>query len=153
MTHRHTQGTISPSDGDAPSASTPTALAARMLDDHLEWPGESPCPVRDVLARVGDRWTVLVVLRLGALGPLRFRQLLRAVDGLSQRMLTLTLRNAERDGLVSRQVFATRPPTVEYALTPLGESMLVPVRQLAEWAMAHREEIDAARKTFGDATS
>lgn len=141
MTDRHTQGTTS---------SAPAPLAERMLDEHLTWPDDAPCPVREVLARVGDRWTVLVVLRLGAMGPLRFRELLRAVGGITQRMLTLTLRNAERDGLVSRRVFATRPPTVEYALTPLGESMLVPVRQLAEWAVAHRDAIDAARASFDE---
>ncbi len=105
------------------------------------------CPVRDVLDRVGDKWSVLVVLRLGR-GPERFRALLRAVDGISQRMLTVTLRGLERDGLVRREVFDTRPPSVEYSLTPLGQSLLVHITGLANWALEHEADIQQAQKSY-----
>jgi DNA-binding HxlR family transcriptional regulator len=103
--------------------------------------------VGEVLARVGDRWTVLVIDELGE-GARRFNQLRRDVAGVSQRMLTLTLKNLERDGLVSRTVTPTVPPRVDYALTDLGRSMLVPVRALGRWAQAHIEEMDAARARY-----
>jgi DNA-binding HxlR family transcriptional regulator len=103
--------------------------------------------VSEVLARVGDKWTVLVVSTLGS-GPLRFNALRRAIGGISQRMLTLTLRALERDGLVTRTVFPSVPPRVEYELTQLGRSLLVPVSALAAWAIAHRGAIDGARRTF-----
>ena len=105
------------------------------------------CPVRDVLDRVGDKWSVLVVLRLGQ-GPERFRALLRAVDGISQRMLTVTLRGLERDGLVHREVFDTRPPSVEYSLTPLGQSLLVHITGLANWALDHEADIQRAQRDY-----
>lgn len=106
------------------------------------------CPVREVLDRIGDRWTVLVVLRLGAAGPTRFRALLRSIDGISQRMLTVTLRALERDGLVNRKVYDTRPPAVEYRLTKLGLTLLGPLNILTEWAMTHDAEVNSARATF-----
>jgi len=105
------------------------------------------CPVRDVLDRIGDKWTVLVVLRLGRRKE-RFRSLLRAVDGISQRMLTVTLRALERDGLVHRQVFDTRPPSVEYSLTPLGRSLLGTIDALARWAVDNEASVNAARVDF-----
>ena len=107
--------------------------------------------VSDVLARIGDKWSVLVVSRLGN-GPLRFNELRRAIGGISQRMLTLTLRGLERDGLVTRTVFPTIPPRVDYELTPLGQSLRCPIDALGEWAFAHRDEIDAARARFDQAT-
>lgn len=111
-----------------------------------------PCPVRDVLDRIGDKWSVLVILRLGR-QPERFRQLLRAVEGISQRMLTVTLRGLERDGLVHREVLGTRPPSVEYSLTELGRSLLVHITALTHWALEHEPQVSAARVTFeGDAT-
>ena len=100
--------------------------------------------VTEVLARVGDKWSMQVVMKL-ADGPVRFNALLRAVEGISQRMLTRTLRNLERDGLVSRTVTPTVPPRVDYALTPLGSSLREPVDALGDWAVAHREAIAAAR--------
>ncbi|MEZ5830801.1 MAG: helix-turn-helix domain-containing protein [Dongiaceae bacterium] len=103
--------------------------------------------VSEVLQRVGDKWTVLVVKILGQ-GPMRFNELKRAVGGISQRMLTLTLRALERDGLVTRTVFPSVPPRVEYALTELGRSLLQPVSALAMWAIDHRGSIDGARKRF-----
>lgn len=103
--------------------------------------------VREVLNRVGDKWSVLIVSLLGE-QPRRFNELRRMIQGISQRMLTLTLRGLERDGLVSRTVFPTIPPRVDYALTPLGRTLLAPVQALAEWAGEHREEIQNARNVF-----
>jgi DNA-binding HxlR family transcriptional regulator len=102
---------------------------------------------REVLNLVGDKWSVLVVSLLGG-GTHRFSELRRTVDGISQRMLTLTLRNLERDGLVTRTVFPTIPPRVDYALTPLGRTLLQPVRGLLAWAEHHREDMQAARDRF-----
>ncbi|MFG1780001.1 winged helix-turn-helix transcriptional regulator [Micromonospora sp. NPDC049048] len=103
------------------------------------------CPVTDVLRRVGDKWTVLVVVLLGQ-RPHRFNELHRGIEGISQRMLTRTLRGLEVDGLVHREVFATIPPSVEYSLTPLGRSLLKPLSALAEWAIANQPSIAASRR-------
>ena len=111
-------------------------------------PGSQECQrVGQVLARIGDKWTVLVISELGE-GPKRFNQLRRDIAGVSQRMLTLTLKNLERDGLVSRTVTPSVPPRVDYALTDLGGSMLVPVRALGLWAQAHIPQMDAARARY-----
>src|SRR3954464_15787743 len=103
--------------------------------------------VSEVLARVGDKWTVLVVTELGK-GPRRFNEIRRALGSISQRMLTLTLRGLERDGLVTRTVFATIPPRVEYELTRLGRSLLEPVSGLGLWARRNRNAIEEARHRF-----
>ena len=103
--------------------------------------------VSEVLARVGDKWTVLVVSTLGD-GPKRFNEVRRALGSISQRMLTLTLRGLERDGLVTRTVFPTIPPRVQYELTKLGHSLLEPVSSLALWARQNRPGIAAARQRF-----
>src|SRR5438132_10036073 len=108
--------------------------------------------VSEVLARVGDKWTVLVVSALGE-GPMRFNELRRALGSISQRMLTLTVRGLERDGLVTRTVFPTIPPRVDYELTKLGRTLLEPVRALAKWADKNREHIQAARDRFDRAAS
>lgn len=106
------------------------------------------CPfIREVLTRVGDKWSVLVVVLLGD-GTKRFSELKRTIEGISQRMLTLTLRGLERDGLVVRTVFPTVPPRVEYALTPLGKTLRKTVSELADWAVANRLEIERARTAF-----
>lgn len=102
---------------------------------------------REVLNRVGDKWSVFVVRLLDG-GPRRFSELLRMIEGISQRMLTLTLRGLERDGLVTRTVFPTIPPRVDYALTPLGRTLIEPVKALATWAEKHREQIQSARDRF-----
>ncbi|APR85667.1 Transcriptional regulator, HxlR family protein [Minicystis rosea] len=102
---------------------------------------------REVLNRVGDKWSVLIVSLLGE-GPKRFSELKRSIEGISQRMLTLTLRGLERDGLVIRTVYATVPPRVDYALTPLGHTLLEPVQALWLWAMTNRTEIQDARDRF-----
>src|SRR5690349_22330706 len=103
--------------------------------------------VSEVLARVGDKWSVLVVTRLGG-GPLRFNELRRSIGGISQRMLTLTLRGLERDGLITRTVFPTVPPRVEYALTALGRDLLQPVSALGDWALRNQAKIARARDQF-----
>ena len=108
--------------------------------------------ISDVLARVGDKWSVLVVTRLGP-GPMRFNELRRAIGGISQRMLTLTLRGLERDGLVTRTVFPTIPPRVDYALTPLGRDLLEPVSALGEWATRNQAKIARAREKFDGAAA
>jgi DNA-binding HxlR family transcriptional regulator len=109
---------------------------------------ESDCRgVASVLARVGDKWSVLVIMLLGD-GPRRFNELKRMIGGISQRMPTLTLRGLERDGLVTRTVFPTIPPRVDYELTDLGRGLQQPVRALGEWAMDHLSEIQNARARF-----
>jgi DNA-binding HxlR family transcriptional regulator len=103
--------------------------------------------VSDVLARIGDKWSVLVVSKLGD-GPLRFNELRRSIGGISQRMLTLTLRGLERDGLITRTVFPTIPPRVDYALTALGRDLLIPVSALGAWAIRNQPKIAKAREQF-----
>src|SRR5271163_431848 len=117
-----------------------------MKPRHMHLPGDCVA-VSDVLARVGDKWSVLVVTRLGA-GAMRFNELRRSIGGISQRMLTLTLRGLERDGLITRTVFPTIPPRVDYALTPLGRDLLQPVSALGDWAIRNQSKIAAARKQF-----
>ena len=104
-------------------------------------------PVVEVLARVGDKWTALVVMLLGN-GPKRFNELRRLIGVISQRMLTMTLRALERDGIVTREVFPTIPPRVDYELTPLGRSLIEPITALADWAQASRGEMEKARLAF-----
>ena len=103
--------------------------------------------VSEVLARVGDKWTVLIVSTLGE-GPKRFNELRRALGSISQRMLTLTLRGLERDGLVTRTVFPAIPPRVEYELTKLGRSLLEPVSAMSAWALRNRPAIQESRRRF-----
>jgi len=103
--------------------------------------------VSAVLQRVGDKWTILVVQRLGG-GPKRFNELRNEVGGISQKMLTTTLRSLERDGFVTRTVFPTIPPRVDYELTDLGRELQVPVNALGEWARANIGRINAAREKF-----
>lgn len=118
-----------------------------MSPSHTSVPHDpEACPaVREVLTRVGDKWSVLIIGMLRR-GPMRFSELRKAIDGISQRMLTLTLRGLERDGLVVRTVFPTVPPRVEYELTELGRTLLKPVSALASWAAAHRLEIQKSRE-------
>jgi DNA-binding HxlR family transcriptional regulator len=106
-----------------------------------------------ILARVGDKWTVLIVVLLGD-GPKRFNEIKRMVGGISQRMLTFTLRGLERDGLVTRTVFPTTPPRVEYELTKLGSTLWKAVEPLSSWARTHLSEILTSRKQFdGDSAN
>jgi DNA-binding HxlR family transcriptional regulator len=117
-----------------------------MSPRHVGYSGEC-LAVREVLSRVGDKWSVLIVVLLNR-GPMRFNALRRSVEGISQRMLTLTLRGLERDGIVTRTVEPTTPPSVEYALTPLGRSLLKPIEALAAWARENRVAVSEARATF-----
>lgn len=107
------------------------------------------CPVTDVLRRIGDKWTVLVIVLLGKRAH-RFGELHRGIETISQRMLTRTLRGLEHDGLVHREVYPTNPPSVEYSLTALGRSLLGPLSALADWAVEHQLQIAAARAADGD---
>ncbi|TWG96872.1 HxlR family transcriptional regulator [Mesorhizobium sp. J18] len=113
----------------------------------LSHPDETCRAVSDVLSRIGDKWTVLVVELLGD-GPMRFSTLKRLIGNISQKMLTTTLRGLERDGFVTRTVYPTIPPRVEYELTDLGRELLVPVRRLAEWARLNIDRINAARERY-----
>lgn len=121
------------------------AMPARAL------PGEpvasDRCRARDVLDRVGDKWSVMVIFMLGG-GTCRFTELLRGIDGVSRRMLTVTLRGLERDGLVTRLVHPVVPPRVDYDLTPMGRTLLSTVAELVAWADEHTDEIDAARHHY-----
>ena len=126
-----------------------------MKPDNSKVPALPPLPdphadcrgVASVLARVGDKWSVFVIMMLGA-KPRRFNELKRMIGGISQRMLTLTLRGLERDGLITRTVFPTIPPRVDYELTDLGRGLSEPVRALGQWAMTHQTEIETARSKF-----
>ena len=105
------------------------------------------CPARVMLDRLADKWTVLVIGQLAA-GTMRFAALRRAVDGVSQKMLTSTLRDLERDGLVKRQLYASVPPKVEYSLTPLGNSLVNSMKGLCLWAEDHIDQVLKARENF-----
>ena len=111
-------------------------------------PYRDGCPTRRILDRIGDRWTVLIVGSL-ADGPRRFSELLRRVQGISQKMLTQTLREMERDGLVTRQVFPQVPVRVQYELTTAGASLLAPLKALEDWSIAHFTEVHEAQLAFG----
>ncbi|WP_416986277.1 winged helix-turn-helix transcriptional regulator [Streptomyces sp. T028] len=111
--------------------------------------GDGGRTIRAVLDRICDKWTLLIVTTLDQ-GRLRFGDLHRQTPGISQRMLTLTLRNLERDGLVSRTVYAEVPPRVEYELTPMGRSLIAPALALGRWAMDHIDEIEASRAAYGE---
>ncbi len=111
-------------------------------------PNDGECKqVRKILSRVGDKWSILIVMLLGD-GPRRFNEIKRTLNGISQRMLTLTVRGLERDGLVTRTVYPTIPPRVDYELTDLGRSLWKPVLVLVSWAQAHRLQIEETQNKF-----
>src|SRR5712672_1803562 len=118
----------------------------KLIPGNLHVPDECRA-VSEVLAHIGDKWTILVVNELGN-GPRRFNEIRRALGSISQRMLTLTLRGLERDGLVTRTMFPTIPPRVDYELTELGCSLLTPVHALGAWARENRPAMLAAREAF-----
>jgi DNA-binding HxlR family transcriptional regulator len=116
----------------------------------LEWnPYFSQCPTRQVLDHIANKWTVLV-LGLLANGPVRFNEIRRSIEGISQKVLSQRLKELEREGLVKRQAFATVPVTVEYSLTPLGETLIEGVAGLRQWAERHMEDIQAAREAYDE---
>lgn len=119
-----------------------------MEPSNTDDPAHTQCrAISDVLARVGDKWTVMVVGLLSD-GPMRFNELRRTIGGISQRMLTLTLRGLERDGLVTRTVYPTIPPRVEYALTDRGITLIGPLKALFAWATEHNAAIEQSRQAF-----
>ena len=118
-----------------------------QVSEHAPDPYNRNCATRTILDRIGDRWTVLVV---GALteGPMRFSELSRRIDGVSQKMLTQTLRGLERDGMVARTVHPVIPPRVDYELTDLGRTLRRPISALEAWAIDHMDDVVAARATY-----
>jgi DNA-binding HxlR family transcriptional regulator len=131
---------------------TGDALLSTRFDD---WQGAgfdaAACPIRNVLDRIGDKWTTLTLVALAA-APRRFSALHRIMPDISKRMLTQTLRGLERDGLAIRQVFPTKPPSVEYRLSPLGRSVLAPLSGLIDWAEQNYPSIRQARSAFDAVT-
>jgi DNA-binding HxlR family transcriptional regulator len=125
---------------------TKSQVGTPKVPGHLHVAGNC-LAVHEVLSRVGDKWSVMVVSSLGK-GPMRFNELRRALGSISQRMLTLTVRQLERDGLLTRTVYPTIPPRVDYELTELGGSLLEPVKALGDWAVKNRPAIQAARQRF-----
>ena len=138
------------SEADVPSAAeaaggagtAATGTAATAAGAH-----PTTCRAREVLQRVGDKWSVLVIDLLGQ-GTMRFTELHRAIDGITARMLTVTLRGLERDGIVTRTIHPVIPPRVEYALTPMGRTLLDTIGQLVSWTDSHLPEIEAARAAY-----
>jgi DNA-binding HxlR family transcriptional regulator len=115
----------------------------------LPKPGDADCSVREILDRIGDKWSTLVITNLVE-GSLRFSEIKRRISGISQRMLTETVRSLERDGVLLRTVYPSIPPKVEYSLTPLGESLVPLVLSLVHWALEHRAEIRVARSAYDE---
>jgi DNA-binding HxlR family transcriptional regulator len=129
-----------------PSSELEVTAACAGMDAEIKNP--HACErISQMLARVGDKWTILIVRRL-ATKPQRFNALRRDIGDISQKMLSTTLRSLERDGFVSRHVTPSNPPQVEYALTALGHELQVPVQALAQWTFANMDRIDAAREAF-----
>jgi len=127
-----------------------------MLPSHTNFPDEMPDPningcraTREILDRIGDKWSLYIIASL-AKGTMRFNELRRGIDGISQRMLTLTLRGLERDGLVNRTMYPTIPPRVDYELTELGQTLLVPVMALVSWADNNQLAIKEAHQRFDE---
>jgi DNA-binding HxlR family transcriptional regulator len=128
-----------------------TTSTKSLIDRFAQWENvrfdASKCPVRDVLNRIGEKWAMLILVALASRGR-RFNELNRAIPDISKRMLTQTLRALERDGLITRHVFATTPPSVEYRLSSLGESLLKPLAELIAWAERNHRQIQSTRERF-----
>lgn len=140
--------------GNQVTAEEPSSMAdgtAELVARFSRWETlelvPSRCPVRNVLDHLGDKWSTLIVMTLAARAR-RFSELKRAIPDISKRMLTQTLRNLERDGLVTRKVFPTKPPSVEYRLSKVGQSLLEPLAQLLRWSEDNQRAINAARELF-----
>ena len=122
-----------------------------MIKENLEKYGSiHDCPVRNVLDRIGDKWSILVITILGEEGTLRFNQLNGIIGTISQKMLTITLKSLEADGLISRKIFPQVPPRVEYTLTDLGRSLLPAMELLTKWALERMPEIKASREKYAN---
>lgn len=132
----------------------PAAVAVSSVTQSLEprvWdPYARGCPSRDLLDRIGDKWSVLLLGELADGRPHRFAALRDRVQGVSEKMLTQTLRHLEEDGLVSRTVYAEVPPRVEYTLTPLGRTLRSPLAALRRWSVEHASEVITARERFAE---
>jgi DNA-binding HxlR family transcriptional regulator len=122
----------------------------KHLDPVYVCGSKDPMAVREILTKIGDKWTIFIVLSLARFfgGRARFSELERAIPGISQRMLTITLRNLERDGLVTREVFPEIPPRVEYRITKFGKSLLPPLQGLVDWVTANWDTVKKARNEF-----
>lgn len=107
------------------------------------------CPIRDVLSRLGDKWSMLILVTLSTNGIMRFSDIHKSIADISQRMLTVSLRMLEADGLISRKIYAEVPPRVEYGLTETGESLMPHIQNLVDWAVEHTSEIMLTRDNFG----
>lgn len=127
--------------------SAATALSRQLTNWQETRDADSPCAVRDILDRIGDKWSTLIIITLAG-GPCRFNALGRVIPDISKRMLAQTLRALERDGLIVREVFPTKPPGVEYRLSPLGQSLLEPLAALNAWADRHQAVIMANRHHY-----
>jgi len=139
---RHTQGTGRGGARDATSA-----LGEGLRTWRARYPDLAECPVRNVLDRISGKWHTLLIVALTD-GPLRFGELKRALPDISQRMLTQSLRDLQRDGMIARRVYPTLPPSVDYRLTDLGRSLIEPLGGLIRWAEERAEAITAARQVF-----
>lgn len=130
----------------------PAREAVRKLSESCRaWKEQSEnpalCPVRNVLYHIAYKWSLIVLVTLAPC-PHRFGELRREIPEISQRMLTKTLTDLQRDGLINRTVFSTKPPSVEYSLTPLGQSLLIPLSSLVEWVDQHQAHIDKAQTSY-----
>jgi DNA-binding HxlR family transcriptional regulator len=119
-----------------------------ILENYKNYTLVDDCPVRNVLDRVGDKWSILIISILGECGTLRFNELNHLIGNISQKMLTVTLKTLEADGLVSRRIYAQIPPKVEYNLTPLGESLIPFITSLTSWAKENMPAILASRAEY-----
>jgi DNA-binding HxlR family transcriptional regulator len=134
-------------DGMTATSDEPAGVPGLAAPSASYGAASASCRVRSALDRIGDKWAIYVVDRLGQ-GPRRFSELRRGIDGITARMLTVTLRGLERDGILTRTVHAAVPPRVDYELTPLGKSLLDTIGQLVAWADAHIDEIEAAQDDY-----
>lgn len=128
-----------------------TDMKTHSADSKLSDMLFSPCPIRDVLDRIGDQWSLLILQSLSR-GTQRFNELSREINDISRQMLSRTLKRLEADGFVLRTLYPEVPPRVEYTLTPLGQSFLVPLQALVQWADTHHAEIQQSRRRWLDAT-
>ena len=147
------EGTLtSPGSLEGTSAEPAGPAECRADRDPFQWDVREDCQVRQILDRIADKWSLLVIALLEE-KKLRFGELGREIDGISKRMLTVTLRNLERDGLVLRTVYAEVPPRVEYELTPLGRTLLGTTQALVSWTEEHQDQIAKARQSFEATTT
>ncbi len=132
---------------DGTSASPGYVCETGPDGDPYQWDARNDCEVRQILDRIAGKWSLLTIALLDG-GPLRFTELQRRIDGISQRMLSVTLRQLERDGLVTRTVYPVVPPRVDYELTGLGATLLETIQALVNWTESHQDEVAAARAAY-----